>query len=288
MIDLWPGRLRRKTISLSSTRHGRATIASQRRLLRTVAMLLMASMLALACGGATDSATSSAASDAADSGDAGSSSEDDLSEASGESADTPADDGGDEFDLDDAAPDPEPEPSATSTPEPVAFGTPLPKAQVGIDSLAGTADAGPQPVSIMIDDLGISDAPVVPVGVNEDETFEVPEAEEVGWYRFGPSPGLEGSSVLAAHIAYDGVDGVFRSLADVEPGAEVVVGFDDGSSERFRIVSVTDYFKEDLPDSLFARDGDPQLALITCGGGFQPELRSYDSNTVAIAIPIAA
>lgn len=175
-------------------------------------------------------------------------------------------------------------PVPTATPAPVEFGTPLPRAPTGTDALAADP-VGKQPVSIVIDDLDIADAPVVPVGINPDDTLEVPAADEVGWYRFGPRPGIEGSSVLAAHIAYDGVDGVFRSLSEVEVGAEVMVGFDDGSSERFRIVSVTDYFKEELPDSLFAREGDSQLVLITCGGGFNPDLRSYDSNTVAIAIP---
>lgn len=176
-----------------------------------------------------------------------------------------------------------PEPTVTSAPVP--FGSPLPRADIGEEALAGE-EPGPQPVSIMIEDLDIVDASVVPVGVNDDETFEVPEADEVGWYEFGPSPGVEGSSVLAAHIAYDGVDGVFRSLSDAEIGAVVAIGFDDGSTQRFRIESVTDYVKEELPASLFARDGDPQLALITCGGAFHPELRSYDSNTVAVAVPV--
>lgn len=164
------------------------------------------------------------------------------------------------------------------------FGTALPPAPIGLEALTEVPE-GPRPVTIIIDELDIVEAPVVPVGVNPDETLEVPGAQEVGWYRFGPSPGAEGSSVLAAHIAYDGIDGVFRSLADADPGDEVVVGFDNGSTERFRIVSVTDYLKEDLPDSLFSREGDPQLVLITCGGGFNPDLREYNSNTVVVAIP---
>lgn len=92
--------------------------------------------------------------------------------------------------------------------------------------------------------------------------------------------------MLAAHIAYNGADGVFRNLADVEVGSIVVVGFDDGSSRRFRIEEVTEYVKEDLPAALFARDGDERLALITCGGNFNYQLDSYESNSVAIAVAI--
>lgn len=163
--------------------------------------------------------------------------------------------------------------------------TDLPPAPIGFEALT-PEPGGRQPVSIAIEDIEVVDATIIPVGVNPDQTFEVPPADQVGWYRFGPTPGEEGSAVLAAHIAFDGVDGVFRHLADVEVGAVVVVGYDDGTSQRYRIDSVTDYFKEELPAELFARDGDSQLALITCGGTFNPQLRSYESNTVVVATPI--
>jgi len=183
-----------------------------------------------------------------------------------------------------------PPPPATATPVPPAnpialADTELPPAPIGFEALA-VSDDGPQPIGIAIEDIGVSDAGIIPVGVNDDLTFEVPPADQVGWYEFGPAPGESGSAVLAAHIAYDGSDGVFRYLADAEIGAIVSVQFDDGSSRRFRIETVTDYFKEELPDSLFARDGREQLALITCGGTFNYQLDSYESNTVVVAVPI--
>lgn len=142
------------------------------------------------------------------------------------------------------------------------------------------------PVGIRIDDLGLASAPVTEVGVNPDQTFEVPGADEVGWYRFGPTPGGDGSAVLAAHIAFNGVDGVFRNLADLSPGATVEVVYNDGSTAAFQVRTITDYDKQGLPASLWAKDGPPQLALITCGGTFNRQLNSYESNTVAIATPI--
>jgi len=123
----------------------------------------------------------------------------------------------------------------------------------------------PQPTGLRIDRLDIDAATVIDVGVNDDETFEVPPADEVGWYRFGPSPGQAGSAVLAAHIAFDGVDGVFRHLEDLTPGDRVEVFYDDGSTAAFMIESVVEYDKEGLPDELFAKDGPAKLALITCG-----------------------
>lgn len=188
----------------------------------------------------------------------------------------------------DAVPTP-PETSLEPTPEPTAlydFGdTALPNAPIGVEGLT-PGPVGRSPVSLEIEDIDVVDAAVIPVGVNPDQTFEVPPADQVGWYRFGPAPGDEGSAVLAAHIAFDGVDGVFRRLADAEVGSIVAVVFDDGSRQRYRIESVTDYDKQELPSELFARSGDSQLALITCGGTFNPQLRSYESNTVAVAVPI--
>jgi hypothetical protein len=39
-------------------------------------------------------------------------------------------------------------------------------------------------------------------------------------------------------------------------------------------------------DRIFAKDGDPVLTLITCGGDFNRSLRSYEDNVVTYAVPI--
>jgi sortase (surface protein transpeptidase) len=144
------------------------------------------------------------------------------------------------------------------------------------------------PVSISIDGIGVADAPVIDVGVEENGDMEIPGARSVGWYRFNPTPGEAGSAVLAAHISYNGTPGVFRYLADVEIGERVVVAFDDGSTTEFEIIELAQYDKEELPDDrVFAKDGDPVLTLITCGGDFNRSLRSYEDNVVAYAVPIS-
>ncbi|MFT5203477.1 MAG: LPXTG-site transpeptidase (sortase) family protein [Candidatus Aldehydirespiratoraceae bacterium] len=153
------------------------------------------------------------------------------------------------------------------------------------DPLAVTS--APQPISVDIESIGVAAAGVRDVGVQANGEMEVPAASEVGWYRWSPSPGREGSAVLAAHIAYNGTDGVFRNLDDVDVGALVTIGYDDGSVRDFEIVEMSQYPKDELPfDQIFAKDGDPVVALITCGGTFNPTLRSYDDNVVAYAVPI--
>jgi len=144
-----------------------------------------------------------------------------------------------------------------------------------------------RPVGLRIPSLGIEEALVVDVGVESNGDFEVPPADEVGWYRFGPTPGETGSAVLAAHIASGGIDGVFRHLADLEVGAEFSVLYEDGSERDFRVTAMDQYDKDELPtDEFFRKSGESQLVLITCGGDFNRQIRSYDDNIVAVAVPI--
>ena len=161
-----------------------------------------------------------------------------------------------------------------------------------IEFLGSTTDlpllheGSPIPVSIDLPTLGVAEAPVTDVGVEDNGDMEIPGASEVGWYRFGPSPGDMGSAVLAAHIAFNGVDGVFRDLTEMRPGDRFSVNFSDGSSREFIVFGLRQWSKLEIPlEELFARDGTPRLVLITCGGNFNRALDSYDDNVVVIAIP---
>lgn len=147
---------------------------------------------------------------------------------------------------------------------------------------------GVPPQTISLPDLGVDGAVILPVGLEPNGELEVPGADEVGWYQFGAGvDGGRGSTVLAAHIAYNGRDGVFRNLADSQVG-EIVTVDRDGAAIDYRIESVTQYNKFELPiDDLFAEDGDEQLVLITCGGSFNPNVNSYDDNVVVVAVPVA-
>ncbi len=114
----------------------------------------------------------------------------------------------------------------------------------------------------------------------------VPPPLDVGWYRYGPSPGEPGSAVLAGHIASGGIDGAFRHLDRLSAGDRIVIDFDDGSAEEFVVDELFQVDKTELPfDSVFARSGPSKLALITCGGPFDPAARSYEDNIVVTAVP---
>jgi len=147
-------------------------------------------------------------------------------------------------------------------------------------------EIGRPPTTLSLPDLGVSAAPILAVGLEENGELEIPQVDEVGWYQFGAGvDGGRGSTVLASHIAYNGRNGVFRNLAETEIGDEIIVGL-DADAIPYRVVSVEQYSKTELPiDDLFSESSEERLVLITCGGLFNPGLASYDDNIVVIAIP---
>jgi sortase (surface protein transpeptidase) len=151
------------------------------------------------------------------------------------------------------------------------------------------ADApGGVPVSLRIDDLDV-EADVLEVGVAPDGSLEVPDrVSDVGWFRDGVRPGEAGSAVLVGHVdAASQGPGAFFLLREAAIGGRISVLDDHGTRQEFEIVARREYRKAELPvDSLFGRGGPAVLTLITCGGEFDSQTRSYDSNIVVHAVPV--
>jgi hypothetical protein len=144
------------------------------------------------------------------------------------------------------------------------------------------------PTRIAIPALGV-DNPVVPVGALPDGRMEVPRADEAGWWSPGIRPGSDhGSSVVAAHVDYDGRPGVFHELQRLEAGSEVMITDDSGTVHRFVVRERFQVVKDALPrGELFRTGGPPVLTLITCGGEFDRSRGHYDDNIVIRAEPVA-
>lgn len=143
-----------------------------------------------------------------------------------------------------------------------------------------------RPSSITIDDLELW-GPVRAVGLEDDGQLEVPDETEIGWYRYGSSPGRAGATVLAAHVTWNGSLGPFFRLGDLEPGARVDVRLEDESLRTYEVVERTIYDKQELPrDRIWRTTGDETLVLITCGGSFNPDINRYRQNIVVYAVPV--
>lgn len=148
-----------------------------------------------------------------------------------------------------------------------------------------TTEARPDPVAVRIGDIAL-EAPVLAVGVDDDNQLAVPAADTVGWYQYSAMPGDQGATVLAAHVDYGGRPGAFFNLAELRSGDRIEVELSDGTVLRYRVTGNTQYDKTELPaEELFRKDGSPVLQLVTCGGSFDPARRTYLANIVVTAVP---
>jgi hypothetical protein len=171
------------------------------------------------------------------------------------------------------------------SPAPGAGGGGLPVADGSIRE-QGSAVA---PTLLRIPAIGVT-ATVNPVGINAATgEFDVPPSvDEIGWYSYGPGlDAVAGSIVIAGHV--DGANqgrGAFFRLRDVPIGAPIEVRGADGRTLTFRAAGRETYPKSRIPlERYFARDGAPRLTLITCGGPFNAQTRSYRDNIVITATP---
>jgi hypothetical protein len=144
------------------------------------------------------------------------------------------------------------------------------------------------PLRVLIPRVGVN-ARIIRVGVETTGNMEVPaDVRTVGWYRFGPSPGLPGSTVLIGHVDSRATGpGVFFGLSELEPGDRIRVLASGRRWESFEVVARNLWEKDRLPEQLFSREGDPVLTLITCGGSFDSAAGRYTHNVVVTAIHVS-
>ena len=143
------------------------------------------------------------------------------------------------------------------------------------------------PRHLTIAAIGV-DVPVVAVGQTADGSMEIPGPSNAGWYRFGPTPGsAAGSSVIAAHVDYNGAAGPFFDLRRLEVGTAVTVTDGAGKVHAYAVTERFQVAKDKLPiPDLFRTGGAPTLTLITCGGAFNASSRHYQDNIVIRAVPV--
>jgi LPXTG-site transpeptidase (sortase) family protein len=172
--------------------------------------------------------------------------------------------------------------TATATPTPAsasASGPASPK------SGAPHALARSVPVRLEIPAIGV-DTPVMRLGLAADGTVQVPPIEAnspAGWYKYSPTPGQVGPSVLLAHVTVGAYgDGVFRHLARLRQGDRIVARLENGTAAEFAVSTVRTVAKAHFPAKAVYGDVDrPELRLITCGGPRTGD--GYRDNVVVFA-----
>ncbi|WP_062381736.1 class F sortase [Demequina pelophila] len=185
-----------------------------------------------------------------------------------------------------AAEAPTPAPDAP-LPAPTRAGAP----EVTVASSSVTdVQVAPAPVRLQVERLGI-DMEIVGVGYAADGGMELPAtAATAGWFRLGgnPSGGLraDANTVVAAHVDDPSGLGPFAALREARPGDRVVVTDASGATWSYTVERVEQTSKPDVDFSaVFARDGDPRLVLVTCGGRWDAGAQHYEDNVMVWAAP---
>jgi sortase (surface protein transpeptidase) len=140
------------------------------------------------------------------------------------------------------------------------------------------------PVSVSIPAVGISSG-LIPLGLNPDNTLEVPKDFSVaGWYTGRAVPGEVGPSVLAGHVDSKRGPAAFYRLRDIRPGDTVDVARSDGTIARFRVIAKEQHDKDEFPTArVYGPTDSAELRLITCGGTFDRSIGHYNDNIVVFA-----
>jgi hypothetical protein len=147
----------------------------------------------------------------------------------------------------------------------------------------------PVPVRLEIPRIGVSTG-LQQLGRAGDGTVEVPRGprkwDTAGWYAGpgGTRPGDPGSAVILGHVDSRSGPAVFYRLRELRPGDTVEVVQTGGSRARFTVEGVEQYPKRRFPtDDVYYPTLKPRLRLVTCGGTFDREARSYRDNVIVFA-----
>ncbi|WP_432134673.1 MULTISPECIES: class F sortase [unclassified Streptomyces] len=130
--------------------------------------------------------------------------------------------------------------------------------------------AAAKPVRVRIPAAGVDTGPVLELGLAADGTVEVPPAEQadrIGWYDKGVTPGETGPAVLIGHFDTAKGPAVLRNVARIEAGDTISVSRADGTTADFRVREIEQVDKKTFPtDKVYGNTTRPELRLITCGG----------------------
>lgn len=127
----------------------------------------------------------------------------------------------------------------------------------------------------------------MPVGLRPDGQMQTPDFGLAAWYTEGPRPGEDGPAVVIAHVDSTQGPDVFFRLRELDAGDTITIIRTDGSTGRWQVRSSEQTSKDDLPTGRIWNDtSEPVLRLITCGGEFDRDQRSYTENVIVYAVPI--
>ncbi|MGI9597621.1 MAG: class F sortase, partial [Acidimicrobiales bacterium] len=155
----------------------------------------------------------------------------------------------------------------------------------GSQEVVTAALQAPDPTAVRIPALDVN-ASTTPLGIRDDGKIEVPQDyQQTGWWRDGPEPGEVGPAVILGHVdSYEG-PAVFYGLETLSVGESIHIDRVDGSTVTFVVERIEQHPKDDFPTlDVYGPTDESELRLVTCGGSFDREARSYRDNVIVFAV----
>ena len=137
------------------------------------------------------------------------------------------------------------------------------------------------PVHISIPAIGVS-VKLVQLGRTSTGAVAVPTSWYTpGWYKYGPTPGQDGSAAILGHVDSTSGPAIFYNLNKLRPGNKITVKLADGKTVEFSVIGLRVYPKDNFPSKVvYGAKGYSALQLITCAGVFDSSTHHYLSNLV--------
>jgi sortase A len=139
-----------------------------------------------------------------------------------------------------------------------------------------TPPSGPRPTHITISRVYI-DAPIIELNLEPGTDLPaVPgEGDQVAWYDFSATPGVNSNAVFAGHVDWQTANGqpiagAFYRLRELVIGDEIAVTLEDGSVLKYRVTGnvAVKWDDPNIVKAMGLTDKDV-LTLITCGGTWE-------------------
>lgn len=172
---------------------------------------------------------------------------------------------------------------ATSTPAASTAPPPAPVTKAPPAPAKGPVLPASEPVTLSIPDIGLTTS-LLSLGRDENGEAEVPPEEAgtpAGWYKYSPTPGEQGPSVILGHVNTTTIpEGVFYRLHEMQPGEQFTVDRADGSKLVFAVDRTEIFQKATFPTlAVYGNTDRSEIRLITCGG-YEPSTGEFVENTV--------
>ncbi len=141
------------------------------------------------------------------------------------------------------------------------------------------------PTRIIIPKLNI-EANIEQVGMTDTGRMDIPKnIDDVAWYDLGAKPGEVGSAVIGGHLDSKTGPAIFYKLYTLKPNDYITIIDENNKTYNFKVSEVKVFSDNNFPiNTVFTRNDQSRLNLITCYGTYSKTLSNYNQRVVVFSV----